>query len=56
MEVCCGSLASSFEGFILGDENCVSVLYKIKGLLATTFMETDCKNVKFCETTLLVSK
>lgn len=46
--VYCSLLASIFEGFILGPENYLSILYKIKGLLATTLAEADCKNVKAC--------
>lgn len=46
--MCCGLLASAFEGLILGGESYISVLYKIKGLLATTFVEANCKNVEAC--------
>lgn len=48
VDMCCGLLASAFEGLILGGESYISVLYKIKGLLATTFVEANCKNVEAC--------
>lgn len=44
----CGLVADTFEKFVEGVENLLSVLYETKDLLATTSEKMYCKNFRAC--------